>query len=326
MSACTCLTFTGVALALAVVTPLIASAQAPDFPTKPVRFLVGAAAGGSGDVLARVLGDGLTPSWKQQVVVENRPGAGGVIAMQAITTNADPHMLLISAGSYLTITPFTSANLPLDIERDLQPIAMIADVPIVISAAAPTAFKTIGDLIAHATANPGKVNYAANSPGTFPHLATELFAQRAKINITYVPYKGAGAALPDALAGRLDLIAEGYSALAGAVKSGGLRPLAVSSEQRLPSLPDVPTLGESLPGFSVVGFFGVMGPAKMSPALVKRLNEDFNRVLARPDVIQRLAEVGSYVRPMSVEAYTGFLKDERARFGPLIKQMGFAPR
>ena len=304
-----------------------AIAQPADYPSKPIRLIAGAAAGGTGDVLARVLAEALTPIWKQPAIVENRPGAGGVITMQALqTAPSDSHTIAIAAGSYLTITPFTSANLPYDIERDFTPIAFIAEIPIVIAAGAHVPAKTIPELIAYAQANPGKLTYAANTPGTFPHLTTALFSERAKINLTYIPYKGAGAALPDAMSGRLDLVVEGLAALAGGIKSSGLRPMAVTSIRRMPSLPDVPSIAETLPGFSAIGFYAVMGQAKMPAAIVRKLNDDFKTVLARPDVAAKLADLGNYVRTMSVEELHAFLKSEREIFGFLIKRMGFAPR
>ena len=302
------------------------AAQSGDYPSKPVRLIAGAAAGGTGDVLARVLGEALSPLWKQQAVIENRAGAGGVIAMQALlAAPADAHTLLVAAGSYLTISPFTQV-LPYDVERDFTPIAFVAEIPIVISSASRLPYKTLAELVAFAKANPGAVTFAANTPGTFPHMATELFLQKADLKMTFVPYKGSSAAIPDALAGRIDLVVEGLAALAGGIKSGGLRPLGVTSTRRLPSLPDVPSIAESVPGYSAIGFYAIVGQAKMPQAIVKKLNEEFNQVLARADVAAELADLGNYVRTMSVEELDAFLKSERATFGPLVRRMGLAAK
>lgn len=303
------------------------STGAGEYPNKPVKLIAGSAPGGSGDVLARVIAEALTPLWKQQVIVENRPGAGGIIAIQALLAAPnDGYTLLVSAGSYLTIAPFTQANLPYDVVRDLTPIAFVAEIPIVIAAAASLPFRSTGDLIAYAKANPGKVTFAANTPGTFPHLATELFSQRAGIKMTFVPYKGSSAALADAISGRIDLIVEGYAALAAGVSGGSLRPIGVTSARRLPSLPDVQAISEAVPGYEAIGFYAIVGPANMPAALVRKLNEDFSQVLARPDVKARLADLGNYVRTMTPAELTTFLKSERDIYGPLIKQMGFTPR
>ena len=240
-----------------------AAANAQDFPNKPVRFMTGAAAGSSGDILARVLGEQVSGTWKQAVVIENRPGAGGSIASQAtLAAPPDGHMVFIAAGSYVTITPATTANLPYDVDRDFTPLAFIAEVPLVIAARAGAPFKTLPELIAYAKANPGKVNYAANTPGTFPNLATEYFSERAQIRMTFVPYKGTAAALQDILGGRLDLAVEGVGPFAAAIKAGQLLPLAVTSDRRDPTLPEVPAAAEIVPGYAAVGFFAALADAK----------------------------------------------------------------
>ena len=255
---------------LNAVTPAFAQTPAAnEFPSKPVRFIAGSAPGGTGDVLTRILADAMTPIWKQPVFVENRAGGGGVIAMQALLSAPnDNHTLLIAAGSSLTIAPFTLANIPYDVERDFTPIAFVAEIPILMAANAKLPLRSVGDLIAEAKAHPDKLTFSANTAGTFPHLATELFEERAGIKMTFVSYKGSSAALPDAMAGRIDLIVEGLAALAPGIKAGTLRPLGVTSADRLPSLPDVQAIGEVVPGYHAVGFYAVMGPANMPPALV----------------------------------------------------------
>lgn len=306
---------------------LISMAHAADFPSKPVRFITGAAAGSTGDVLGRVLGDALSTLWKQPTIIDNRPGGGGVIASQAtLAAPADGHTVCICAGSYVTITPSTTANMPYDVDKDFTPIAFVAEIPLIIGARPDLPYQTLPQLIAYAKANPDKVNYAANTPGTFPNLATEYFSQQAGIKMRFIPYKGSAPALADLMGGRLDLVVEGVAALGGAVKAGQLRPLAVTSTRRDPTLPQVPAIAETIPGFSAIGFYVVLAHAKTPEPLAARLSEDFRQVLARPDVAAKLAETGNYVRPMTRPEVSAFIKREREIWGAVIKRLGFSPK
>ena len=315
-------------LRLAAVAAIIAAGPqvllAQDFPSKPVRLIVGAAAGSSGDVLARLIGEELAKTWKQSVVIDNRPGAGGIIANQALLgAPADGHTLMLSAGSYLTVTPFTQKNLPYDVERDFAPIAMAAEVPLVLGVSPSVPAADLKELIDYARKNPGKVEFAANTPGTLPHLATMYFLHSAQAEMTYIPYKGSAAALQDVMGGRLGMVVEGVSALAGAFKSGALRPFAVTSSQRLSILPNVPAAGEQLPGYAAVGFFAFIGPARIPEAIVKRVNADANQIVVRPEVAERLAATGNFPRPMSPSELADYLREQRAVWGPVIKRLGF---
>ena len=312
-------------LSLGVAFSVAASAQ--DFPSKAVRFITGAAPGSSGDVLARVLGDAVSETWKQPVVIENRPGGGGAISSQAVlSAPPDGHTVFIAAGSYLTITPATTANLPYDVDRDFTPLAFLAEIPLVIGARPGTPFRTLPELIAYAKANPGKVNYAANTPGTFPNLATEYLAERAQIKLTFVPYKGSAAALQDILGGRLDVAVEGVAAYAAAIKAAQMVPLAVTSERRDPTLPDVPAVAETIPGYSAIGFYAAMAHAKTPQAMAAKLSADLRAALAQPAVSKRYADLGLYVKPMTREEVAAFIRKEREIWGGVVKRTGFAPR
>jgi len=312
---------------LALLTFVIGAAHAADFPSKPVRFITGANAGSTGDVLGRVLADNLATLWKQPTIVENKPGGGGLIASQAtLAAPADGHTICICAGSYVTITPATTANMPYDVDKDFTPIAFVAEIPLVIGARPELPYKTLPELIAYAKANPSKVDYAANTPGTFPNLATEYFSQQAGIKMNFVPYKGSAPALTDLMGGRLDLVVEGVAALGGAIKGGQLRPLAVTSTQRDPTLPNVPTVAETIPGFSAIGFYVVLAHAKTPEPLAQKLSDDFRQVLAKPDVAAKLAETGNYVRPMTRPEVAAFIKREREIWGGVIQKLGFSPR
>jgi tripartite-type tricarboxylate transporter receptor subunit TctC len=312
---------------LALLALVVGAAHAAEFPSKPVRFVTGANAGSTGDVLGRVLGDSLSTLWKQPVIVDNRPGGGGVIASQAtLAAPPDGHTVCICAGSYVTITPATTASMPYDVDKDFTPIAFVAEIPLVIGARPDLPYKSLAELIAYAKANPDRINYAANTPGTFPHLATEYFAQRAGIQMHFIPYKGSSPALADLIGGRLDLVVEGVAALGGAIKGGQLRPLGVSSTRRDPTLPDVPAIAETIPGFSAIGFYVVLAHAKTPEPLAAKLSDDFRQVLAKPEVAAKLAETGNYVRPMTRAEVAAFIKRERETWGAVIQKLGFAPR
>ncbi|MSQ21404.1 MAG: hypothetical protein EXR39_18145 [Betaproteobacteria bacterium] len=306
---------------MAVAFPLAIKAQ--EFPAKPVRLIVGAAAGSSGDVLARILGDELSKVWKKSVVVDNRPGAGGILACQALLSAApDGHTLMVSAGSYLTITPFTQKSLPYDVEKDFAPIAMAGEVPLVFGVSPNVPAANLTELIDYARKNPGKVEFAANTPSTLPHLAAMYFLHSAQVDMTYVPYKGSAAALQDVMGGRLGMVVEGVSALSGAFKSGALRPFGVSSAQRLSLLPNVPAIAEVVPGYAAVGFFAFIGPAKVSEAIVRKVNADANRIVVATDVAEKLAATGNFPRVMSPAELGGYLRDQRAIWGPVVKRLG----
>jgi tripartite-type tricarboxylate transporter receptor subunit TctC len=303
------------------------SAYGQDFPNKPVRFITGAAAGSSGDILARALGDQVSATWKQPVIIENKPGAGGLISGQSLLASApDGHTVFIAAGSYVTITPATTAVMPYDVDKDFTALAFIAEIPLVIAARAGTPYKTLPELIAYAKANPGKVNYAANTPGTFPNLATEYFSEKAGIKMTFVPYKGTAAALQDILGERLDLAVEGVGPYAAAIKAGQLIPLAVTSERRDPTLPKVPAVAEVVPGYSAVGFYVALAHAKTPEAMAAKLSGDIRGALAQPAITKRYADLGMYVKPMTRDEVTAFIQKEREIWAGVVKRTGVKPQ
>jgi len=313
--------------ALLLALALASTASAQDFPNKPVRFIAGSAAGSTGDILARVLGDQLAAAWKQPVVVDNRPGGGGIISSQALlAAPADGHTVFIAAGSYLTITPATTKSMPYDVDHDFTPLAFIAEIPLVIAARPGAPFRTLQELIAYAKANPGRVNYAANTPGTFPNLATEYFAEKAQIKLTFVPYKGTAAALQDVLGGRLDLAVEGVAPYGPAIKAGQLIPLAVTSERRDPTLPAVPAATEIVPGYSAVGFFAALAHGKTPEELSAKLSADVRAALAQPALVKRYADLGLYVKPMTREETGAFIRKEREVWAGVVQRTGVKPQ
>ncbi len=262
------------------------------FPDRPVRLVVGFAPGGS-DISARLVGQKLSELWGQPVVVDNRPGAAGNIGADVVAKAApDGYTILLLVNSY-TINTSVYRNLPWDLLRDFAPIGRYATSPMVVVVNDKMPVKTFAEFVAYAKANRGKVNYGSAGTGTAPHLAGELFAMRAGIEMTHVPYKGSAPSVSALVADEVQVSFGAMSAFDGLVKQGRLRPLAVTTATRFPQLPDVPTVSESgLPGFDVDIWYGLVAPAKTPPAIVKKLSDDLARVMADPDLQTKLRERG----------------------------------
>lgn len=262
------------------------------FPDRPVRLVVGFAPGGS-DISARLVGQKLSELWGQPVVVDNRPGAAGNIGADVVAKAApDGYTILLLVNSY-TINTSVYRNLPWDLLRDFAPIGRYATSPMVVVVNDKMPVKTFAEFVAYAKANRGKVNYGSAGTGTAPHLAGELFAMRAGIEMTHVPYKGSAPSVSALVADEVQVSFGAMSAFDGLVKQGRLRPLAVTTATRFPQLPDVPTVSESgLPGFDVDIWYGLLAPGKTPPAIVKKLSDDLARVMADPDLQTKLRERG----------------------------------
>jgi tripartite-type tricarboxylate transporter receptor subunit TctC len=278
------------ALALAASAPALAQ---PAWPTRPVTIIVPFAAGGSTDVVARMVGEKLSAIWGQNVVVDNRAGAGGNIGAAAAAKATDGHTLLMASGSIFTVNPHLYASLPFDPKKDFVAITNVATGPMVVAVPPNSDVRDLRGLIAKAKANPGKVNFGSAGQGSQVHMAAERLAFTTGIDITHIPYKGESAALNDVMAGQIDLIVGNIGAATPLVTGGKLRALAVTSAERAKMLPDVPTVAESgFPGFENTGWFGFMAAAGMPQAVVDRIHRDTAAVLAQPDVVARLQAIG----------------------------------
>jgi tripartite-type tricarboxylate transporter receptor subunit TctC len=305
---------------IGVIAPL--QVQGDGYPARPVKFINPAAAGSATDVVGRLVADQLAKRWAQAVITENRPGAGGVVAAQsAAQAAADGYTLFFAAASSFVIAPHLHRSLPYEPDRDFVPVGFVTEIPLVIAVRASLPAQSLQDLLALASRTPGAIEYAANAPGSFPHLAGELFARRAGVKLTFVPYKGAAAALQDIAGGRIAMIVEGVSGISGALQSGQLRALAVTSDKRLPDLPDLPAVSESLPGFTAVGWFAMFAPAKSPLAVIEKVHTDLRTVLAQADVIARLQALGSYPRYMTREQLAEYVRSERALWGSIVRQL-----
>lgn len=297
-------------------------AAAQGYPQRPIRMVVGLPAGGSTDVMARIVATRLTERIGQQVVVDNRPGASGTIGITlVVNSQPDGHTLIMAAGSWGTIS--TLFKLPFDLQKDLAPIAFVGTSPYVLVAQATLPVKTVSDLIAHAKANPGKLTIAGSTPGSLQRLAGELLKRTAGIDILYVPYKGTGAVMPDLLGGRLDLAIDNVLILAPYIKKGQLRALGVTSSQRSVVYPELPTLAETgMPGFHAVGWFGVFTAAKTPQPIVNRLNTEIVALMKEPQTRNLLLTRGAEPQPGTPDDLRKYLASEIGKWGKVIREAG----
>ena len=269
-----------------------ALAAAQDYPAKPVRLIVGFPPGGNVDVVGRIVAQKMGEGLGQQVVPENRTGAGSIIANEYVAKSAaDGYTLLVVSGAFVTQAA-TMKKLPYDPLRDFSFISTIVTYPLVFSVRSDSRFRTLGEFIAFVKSNPGKINYPSPGMGTLYHLAGEMFVSMAGIEMQHVPFRGGSEPLTEVLSGRMELLIDALTNSYPQIQAGKFRPLAVSSVERSSALPGVPTVAHSVPGYEATSFIGLAGPAGMPPAVVERLNREARRILALTDVGQRFAEWG----------------------------------
>lgn len=316
-------THSSIAVIFASLLMVCGAARADDYPNKPVRMITDSAAGSAIDASARVIAEGLTRKWGQQVVVVNQPGAGGSIAARAAAQAApDGYTLYMPSFSAFVAEPGAAGNLPLQVPKDFLPVGYLSGGPMFICAAPWLNVKTLPELIALAKTKPGELAYGTNGPGRLTHLTGELLQQRADIKLQMIPYSGGTSkVLTDIMGGRIPLIFEAYSGLAGAIQAGNLVPLAVASAERLPDFPNLPTVAETLPGFLATGWQVLVFPAGTPDALVQQANKDLNAMLAEPEVKTMIARLGRYQRPMSVAETLAFIQSEQQRWAPVQKRL-----
>jgi tripartite-type tricarboxylate transporter receptor subunit TctC len=299
-----------------------AQAQQP-YPAKPVSIITQVAAGSGPDVVARVVADRLTQKWGQQVTIVNRQGAAGLVATQAAAAApADGYTLFLPTVSGMVIAPEIQPKFPIEFERAFTAIGIVGATPMVIAVASSLAVGSLADLIALAKKRPGEIMFAGNNRGAFPHLTGELLKSQANIDLRFIPYPGAAAALRDVLGGRISMMIESPSAIPNAFEGGDLRAIAVTAPSRLPSFPHVPTVSETIPGFVAVGWFALLAPAGTPDAIVSKVSRDLNDVLTQPDVLKRFEGLGVFSRPTSPDETTQFIRRERDTWRPVIKGAG----
>jgi len=311
-----------VCLALAV---LVAGAEAADtYPSKPIRFVVAFPPGGGTDLVARTIAPRLAERLAQQVVVDNRPGAGGNLGTEIVAKSApDGYTMLMGSVGPLAINASLFARMPFDPLKDLAPVTLAASTPnmLVIHPSLPAA--TVHELIALARARPGAINFASSGQGTPAQLAGELFNSMAGVKMVHVPYKGAAPALADLLGGQVQVMFSTMPPALPHVAAGRLRALAVASLKRSPAAPELPTVDEAaLPGFEATTWHGVMVPAGTPEALVVKLNRDIVAVLRTPDVIERLSSQGAETIGSTPQAFAAYIKTETAKWAKVIRESG----
>ncbi|HYF21479.1 MAG TPA: tripartite tricarboxylate transporter substrate binding protein [Ramlibacter sp.] len=275
-------------LALALAAP----GHAQDYPARPVTLVVGFAPGGNADIVARLVAQHLGTALGQQVVVENRGGAGGMLASEQVAkAPADGYRLLLVSGAFPTQAA-VMPKLPFDPVKDFTPVSMVISYPLVVTVQSESPFRTLDELVRHAKANPRKLNYPSPGNGSLFHLATEVFGATAGLEMTHVPFKGGSQPLTELLAGRLDVMFDTLSVVQPQLQAGKLRALAVTSPRRMQQLPNVPAVAETVPGYEAGSFLAIAGPAGLPPPVVERLNAAVRRVVALPDVRQRFTDLG----------------------------------
>jgi tripartite-type tricarboxylate transporter receptor subunit TctC len=291
-----------------------------DYPTKPIQIITQAAAGSGPDVIGRIVADQLGRRLGQQVLIINRPGAGGLIAAQgAVAAEPDGYSLYMPSSSALMVLPETHSKLSFSFDRDFVPIGMIGQTPMLIAVSPNLGALSLAELITLAKSRPGELFFAGNTPGTVPTLTGEMLKQRANIDITFVPYPGSAAALKDIFGGRISIVIESPAALEGAVQGGKLKALAIASEKRISQMPDVPTVAETLPGFRATGWFALMARAGTPDEIVQKISKSLNEALADKELREKFAKLGTEATPMSSEQLHAFVEAEKKTWLPVIR-------
>lgn len=292
------------------------------FPEKPVHIFVPYAPGGGVDVLARTLGDAVSRQWGRSIVIENRPGAGGVVASQALASaTPDGYTLIVVASGHAT-NPFLYPKLPYDTFKNFTPISLLASSANILLVRADSPFKTLSDVIAQAKTKPGGLSFGHSGNGTSTHLAGELLKSLAKIDIEAIPYKGGAPAINDLLGGQIAMSFNNGPESVGQLEAGTLRALAVTTPSRAPFLPNVPTIGEIVPGYELEVWWGLLGPGGMPPDLVARISQDFVAALNTDAVKQRLTRLGATPIGSTPQAFETKIHADYEKWGPIITAGG----
>ena len=311
------------AAAACALLPGLAAAQGA-FPSKTITIIVPFAAGGTTDILARVVAQGMGAELGQPVVVDNRAGAGGNIGGQlAARAPADGYTLFMGTVGTHAINAALYKKMPFDPIKDFAPLTRVANVPNLLVANPAQPFKTVQELIAYAKANPGKINFGSSGSGSSIHLSGELFKSMAKVDMQHVPYKGSAPAVTDLLGNQIAIMFDNMPSAIQHVRSGKLRAIAVTTAKRSPELPDVPTIAEAgVPGYEATSWFGMFAPAGTPAPVVAKLNATIVKVLAMPDIKKKLAEQGAEAAGETPEQFAAFIQKESVKWGKVVKESG----
>jgi len=298
------------------------SSQAGDYPDRPVRFINGFAAGGPVDTVARIMAQALSDHLGQQFVVENRPGSGGNIATAAGISSLPDGYTVMFSGSNNAVSASLYKHLAFDFMRDTVPVAMFTQVPNMMVVANAMPVKTVQEFIDYCKANPGKISFASSGYGTTVHMSAELFKAMTKCDMLHVPYRGSALAMPDVISNKVQLIFDNLPTAAAQARGGSVRALGVTSAKRWPSVPDIPAIAETVPGYESSVFYGMSAPKGTPPEIVAVLNKAVNEVLKDPKLIERFAEIGGVPMPMTPEGYGKHIADETEKWRKVVEFAG----
>jgi tripartite-type tricarboxylate transporter receptor subunit TctC len=311
-----------VTTAFAAITLGAPAAQAQAWPTQPVRILVGSSPGGGTDAMARAVADKLGPALKGTVIVENRPGASNTLAADVTAKSTDGHTMVMGVSTAHAIAPHL-LKLAYNSDKDLVPVAFVGAVPNVLVVNNDLGVNSVAELVALAKKNPGKLNYASSGSGSTQHIAAELFKEATGVFVTHIPYRGSSPALIDLMGGQVQMSFDTLASVAGHIKSGKVKALAVAAAKRNPQLPDVPTLAEAgVKGVEMSAWYGVYMPAATPKPVQQRVHEEVNKLLPLPDTRTRLAAIGSDIAPLSQAEFAAFHDAENKRYAEVIKKRG----
>jgi len=316
-----CLIATGISIGISAIAS-IGSAAAQNYPTRPIKWVVGYPPGGATDIIARLIGQRMSERLGQQFVIENKPGAGNNIATESVI-NAEPDgytILLVNPANYINASLY--GNLKFNVVRDIAPIAAFNRVPNVMTVAKDVPANTVAEFIAYVKANPGKVNLASSGNGTSVHLSGEMFMMMSGVKMQHIPYRGAAPAITDMLGGQVQLIFDNMPSILQHIRAGSLRALAVTSTAKSSLLPDVPVLADTIPGYEASALFGAGAPKNTPKDIIEKLNKTFNEVLAEPAIKAKLIDLGGEPLPGPPEAFGKMIAEETDKWEKVVKAAG----
>lgn len=309
-------------LTLAAILVALAPATAQDkYPSRPIKLISSTGPGSGPDVVARVLAEHMSRDLGQQLVMENNPTGGGLVAAQQVAAAPpDGYTLFSASASVFTVLPVRQERAP-RLGQQLRAVGYYGDLPLMICVPPSLGVSTFAELLALAKKDPKKILYAGNANGSLPHMSGALLNAKAGGGFTFVPYRSASDGLNDIMTGQINMIIEGVAPLGGALQAGTIKPLAVTMAKRMPSLPNVPTVAEVFPGFVAQGWAGLVAPIGTPDAIVAQLNAALNRAAQKPDVRKRLEELGTFVRPLSPTEFHTYIEREQAQWNPIVREM-----